>query len=1159
MLGAGFTRCAAQSGDISKAPPLWLDLSKRLAEELDPSNKDLPYSDPLRLAEEYRAHFGHQTMIDLLRGEINDSSWSPGELHKTVLSFPWTDVLTTNWDTLLERAATSVHTPIYNTVTKQSDLSYFRAPRIVKLHGTIDTTEKLIFTQEDYRKYPQTHAAFVNLSRQIFIENELCLLGFSGEDPNFLQWAGWVRDNLTENAHKIYLIGALKLNPAKRKYLESLNVAPVDLWGLVEEYDNPNLKHIKATEAFFSLLTSLKPKDPSNWHPTRLEGTATPEKVIKTLTTDRESYPGWLVCPHGVRWEIQTQLSEFRISQNYVNNIPKEQKEALLYEICWQYSKTYELPPQWLISELIKICDPTTRCTLAIKQQLEIAILILKSSRWTTYASATEKPVSDIAINILLQNLKHHPDNSNEVSYHCSLIARDSFNYLELEKLVDKIDEKDPIWRIKKASLVAELGRFDEGEKLVSSAFAELQTLHRKDRKSIYVFSRLAWAHFIMRGVHSNHSASVESTSSNYKKWKCDPWDHLDHVDARVNKDLEKYHQQKIEALFNPGSYKNNTNQISYSNELHLVLLINGITRETGLPIRWDNVSFIKNVVENITFLDGVNVSDKFTLSIRASNYEKSKSIKHNFSRIKIACIDKGHIDSAINYCVEAVKYWRAKHSAGPMDCKIYCIEKLRVFIEILSRLLIRANPETAKRMFVMATEIGQEKCSNHPWLHEPLKNLLNNSLLSIPPNQHGEILLHSLRFPLPNENRHLDAPNPIISNPGVRPNTSEYDQIIADLIRTVSLSSNSAQPLISNPMDGIPENVTVEVNKLFRRPLTSTSALSRLLPLVNRGFTTEMENRELSEALYGESFDYKELPNSDFFPHVFWSFPTDDPDKLASLISNTLFEKECVIDQMCLQSIIYAALNKEKKFFPTVHQAIKHFEKLTQWCPPDEQESFFAGGQAHIVSLIGQALAYSIVPALPADELTAQKYEKISNFLNVTNCPSTLLAMVYFTKNNETIEKEISKLIRQFLQGKKQENVIYASLAALKLRELSDSTGAKALISRLIYLVGSGRKTGLAHILKVLNESYIEKLLSDEDLDTLSDSLQAIYESSKYEDIDHNSSEAIDASIIRSKCVKLAKKITILRKDSYPYLDVLIKASFCDELPEVRFSSNDY
>lgn len=229
MVGAGFSRSAATTGDINRKLPLWNDLSSTLAKDLDASSGG---SDPLRLAEEYCASFGKQALHDLVKKEINDAAWVPGELHNSLLELPWSEVLTTNWDTLLERASMEVHQPVYSIVSRQEDLSSAHSPRIVKLHGTVNVTEDLVFTQEEYRRYPQRHAAFVNFARQVFIENELCLLGFSGDDPNFLQWAGWVRDQLAMHARRIYLVGALNLTATKRKYLESINVAPIDLGDL---------------------------------------------------------------------------------------------------------------------------------------------------------------------------------------------------------------------------------------------------------------------------------------------------------------------------------------------------------------------------------------------------------------------------------------------------------------------------------------------------------------------------------------------------------------------------------------------------------------------------------------------------------------------------------------------------------------------------------------------------------------------------------------------------------------------------------------------------------------------------------------------------------------------------------------------------------------
>jgi len=50
MVGAGFSRSAASTGDTTKKLPIWSDFSKVLTTELSSSS-----TDPLRLAEEYCA------------------------------------------------------------------------------------------------------------------------------------------------------------------------------------------------------------------------------------------------------------------------------------------------------------------------------------------------------------------------------------------------------------------------------------------------------------------------------------------------------------------------------------------------------------------------------------------------------------------------------------------------------------------------------------------------------------------------------------------------------------------------------------------------------------------------------------------------------------------------------------------------------------------------------------------------------------------------------------------------------------------------------------------------------------------------------------------------------------------------------------------------
>jgi len=113
-------------------------------------------------------------------------------------------------------------------------------PRIVKLHGSFPSHSPFIITEEDYRTYPAKSAPFVNMVRQSMMENTFCLIGFSGDDPNFLHWVGWVRDNLGTDTTRIYLCGILNISPPQRRVLESRGVTPIYLSPLVSESDCPD-------------------------------------------------------------------------------------------------------------------------------------------------------------------------------------------------------------------------------------------------------------------------------------------------------------------------------------------------------------------------------------------------------------------------------------------------------------------------------------------------------------------------------------------------------------------------------------------------------------------------------------------------------------------------------------------------------------------------------------------------------------------------------------------------------------------------------------------------------------------------------------------------------------------------------------------------------
>ena len=260
MIGAGFSKNAA-SPDSRPGFPHWSELGDRFFERLHgrpPDARDRYLNVPA-LAYQVEAAFGRAALEQMLHDAIPDLQHEPSRLHAKLLDLPWSDVFTTNYDTLLERARRSVISQRYDLVLKHKDLTRSNRPRIVKLHGSLPSDGHFVITDEDYRLYPHDSAPFVNVVRQALLEHTLCLLGFSGDDPNFLQWVGWLNDVLgKQDAPKMYLVGLLDLSRPHKKALELRNINPVDL-SLCPSIATGN--HHQAIQYFLDYLHSRRITD----------------------------------------------------------------------------------------------------------------------------------------------------------------------------------------------------------------------------------------------------------------------------------------------------------------------------------------------------------------------------------------------------------------------------------------------------------------------------------------------------------------------------------------------------------------------------------------------------------------------------------------------------------------------------------------------------------------------------------------------------------------------------------------------------------------------------------------------------------------------------------------------------------------------------------
>ena len=371
MVGAGFSRQAIAASPNVRQLPLWDDIAQALAASLygaDGPAFAQSMSGP-RLASEYERTFSRQALESFLFGLIPHGSYVPGHHHTLLLSLPWADVFTTNYDTLLERTLPSVHDRKYEVVTNADDLPERARPRIVKLHGSFPSQRPFVITEDDYRLYPSRFAPFVNTVQQSLMENVFCLLGFSGEDPNFLYWSGWVRDNLGESTPTIYLCGLLDLPAPRRRLLEHRRIIPVDLSPLFPRTDFP-VPHERQAAALEWFLLSLHAGEPPNlldwplisprrrWIQTRtLPDIPTPESppadatfppsdnLSPTALQDlafrwaeiRERYPGWEVVPaaNGGRLWLNTEDYIDQVLEG-LPTLPPAEALHLAFELVWR-------------------------------------------------------------------------------------------------------------------------------------------------------------------------------------------------------------------------------------------------------------------------------------------------------------------------------------------------------------------------------------------------------------------------------------------------------------------------------------------------------------------------------------------------------------------------------------------------------------------------------------------------------------------------------------------------------------------------------------------------------------------------------------------------------------------------------------------------------
>lgn len=548
MVGAGFSKNADKNMPTDKTFLDWNQLGDLFYEKVHgekPEDK-VKYLNVLKLAEEVESAFGRTVLNQLIKDNLPDNEYSPSELHEKLLQLNWRDIFTTNYDTLLERTQENIADKHYNIVLNKEDLIYSKEPRIIKLHGSFPSTTPFIITEEDYRQYPQRSAVFVNTVQQSLIENVLCLVGFSGDDPNFLQWIGWIRDNMGKDlASKIYLVGIFNFTSAELKLLEKRNITVLNM-NICEGVNND---HRKGLNLFFDTLDELTAsQDPEEWPGEKFTHFSafniTLEKiqeVTRNWQMVRETYPGWYILPYRCRKSLIFSTEHWDIV--YVNRCEKEINSVdflkFLYEYNWRQNKC-----------LI----PIDKAKLKIYEKVIWSINpfedeISENDSGTPYSKNLSdwKEISTMWVELLLDLLRAYRENGffNKAADTIEIIEKINFYLskeqsaklncekvklslfeLNIKKATDFLnswsyDVTLPSWEMQRAGLLMELGDISQAYRIITN---ELNYIRKSYTKEIdlykisleaYLVCLADYAKQALRFINDNEKENIDINDKN--------------------------------------------------------------------------------------------------------------------------------------------------------------------------------------------------------------------------------------------------------------------------------------------------------------------------------------------------------------------------------------------------------------------------------------------------------------------------------------------------------------------------------------------------------------------------------------------------------------------------------------------------------------------
>jgi NAD-dependent SIR2 family protein deacetylase len=202
VIGSGFSMNAILPTGCRM--PLWSDLGADVARKMG-----RPFSgNAIRDLSNYCAQATKFELVRHLRECLHIRTAQPGPVHMAFAKLPFAQVITTNFDFLLERAYVASGRSCLPVVDEDL-LPFGRADgetRLIKMHGDLHHPSLLVVTEEDYDKFRDQRAPMCQAIINLLAHNAVLFIGYSIDDPDFRQIWQLVKSQLKQFRRPAYAL-----------------------------------------------------------------------------------------------------------------------------------------------------------------------------------------------------------------------------------------------------------------------------------------------------------------------------------------------------------------------------------------------------------------------------------------------------------------------------------------------------------------------------------------------------------------------------------------------------------------------------------------------------------------------------------------------------------------------------------------------------------------------------------------------------------------------------------------------------------------------------------------------------------------------------------------------------------------------------------------